>query len=95
MITTIVTGNTNSTSKASVITATAAPRRSQSLDCNWRISGQVATTIMAAQMVAPMKGLSTQNAEMSRPPMHNTPSVMRGRSTRGRSAVTSGTGARE
>ena len=44
-------------------------------------------------MAGPMKGLSTQNAAMSRPPMHNTPSVMRGRSTRGRAAVTSGTGA--
>ena len=42
------------------MTVTAAQRYPPRSRCTWRISGQVATTIIAAQMIAPRKGCRIQ-----------------------------------
>ena len=56
-------GTTNSSSSATVITATASDRRFHSRACSPRMIGQVATTSVAAQMIAGRKG-QTIHSEM-------------------------------
>ena len=55
-----VSGTKNSSSRASVMTVTASPRRPHSIFSALIISGQVVTTIVTAQISDGMKGLSTQ-----------------------------------
>ena len=78
-----VTGTTNSSSSITVITTTAGSLRCHRRACRRSISGQVATTIVVAQMPAPMNGRKTQNAARIKPAMNSTPSVVRARSWRG------------
>ena len=59
-------------SMAAVMTATAKPRRSPRRRSTQRISGQVATTIMTAQIAAGRNGLSTQKLAAIKPPIATT-----------------------
>src|SRR5262245_2624995 len=63
-----------------VITATARLRLPQSRRSSRRSVGQVATTIVVAQMPASRNGLSTQKLRSARPPMVITPRTIRVRS---------------
>ncbi len=64
----------------SVITATASRRLPQSRAWIARITGQVATTTMVAQMMAGRKGRNIQNEAAIRPPMKRIPRVIWARS---------------
>ena len=65
---------------ASVMTVTASQRRPPSRAWRAIIIGQVATTIMAAQTVAPMNGSNIHRLATIMSAMNTTPSVMRVRS---------------
>ena len=73
----IPTGTRTTPSMISVMTATAKPRRAQSRLWIIRISGQVATTIMTAQIAEGRNGVSTQKLAASRPPNETTASKTR------------------
>ena len=79
-VTASTSGTTSTNSMASVMIVTASQRRPPS--CAWRaiIIGQVATTTIAAQTVAPMNGNSTHRLATIMSPMNNTARVMRVRS---------------
>ena len=70
-------GATTMTIIASVITATARPRRPPRRPCTARITGHVATTIMVAQISAGRNGRSTQNVAAINPPIATTASRIR------------------
>src|SRR5215510_9243594 len=55
-----VSGTSKPSSSNTVITATANPRRPHNTDCTRIIRGQVATTIMVAQITAGRNGRNTQ-----------------------------------
>ena len=78
-----VSGSTNSSSRISTIASTARLRRRHSRAWIQSKAGQVATTTIAAQIVAPRKGRRIQSEE----PMSNTrvrtPKVVLARSGRG------------
>ena len=69
-------GTTKSSSRASVITKVASQRRPPTAACTRRISGQVATTTIAAQIAGPMKGRSTHSDAPIRVARDSTPSVV-------------------
>ncbi len=69
-------GSTNTSSITTSMTATASPRLPHSQRCARSISGQVATTIIAAQMRAARNGRRIQNAAVISPPMNSTASVV-------------------
>ena len=75
-------GRTSTSSHAVVMAATASFRRPQSHACSCRIMGHVATTIIAAQMIAPRKGRRIQTVDAISVTMSSTPRVARGRSGR-------------
>ena len=75
-------GRTSTSSHTVVMAATASFRLAQSHPSSRRIMGHVATTIMAAQMIAPRKGRMIQTVDASSVTMSNTPRVARGRSGR-------------
>ena len=76
-------GRTSTSNIAPDIAATAIFRLSQSHDCSRRITGQVATTIIDAQMIAPRKGDRIQIVNAISATMIRTPNVARGRSVGG------------
>ena len=78
--TAVARGATTISTMKSVITATARLRLPQSRRSSRRSAGQVATTIVVAQMPASRNGLSTQKLSSVRPPMVMTPRTIRVRS---------------
>jgi hypothetical protein len=77
-----VTGSTNSSSRISTITVTARLRLPQSLAWNQSSAGHVATTSIAAQIVAPRNGRSVHSDAMISATRVSTPSVYLARSGR-------------
>jgi len=73
-------GTMNSSSSSSVITSTAKLRRPPSRAWNHCSIGQVATTIIVAQIVEPMKGRRIHSEATMSKPIKSTPSVVRTRS---------------
>ena len=78
----IVSGSTNRSSRISTITSTARLRRRQSRASNHSSAGHVATTTMAAQIVAPRNGRRTQSEDPMSRAMLNTLSVILAKSVR-------------
>ena len=72
-----VSGTTNTSSKASIIAVTARARLFQRRASTRRNKGQVATTIIVAQISGARKGRMIQNEAKIRPPMNNTAKVVR------------------
>ena len=73
-------GTKKSSSSASVIAVTASDRRPPRRASMASSTGQVATTIMVAQMIAGRNGLMIHSELTMSPPIKITPSVMRARS---------------
>ena len=72
-----VSGTTNTSSKASIMKVTASARLPHMRRCTRCIRGQVATTIIVAQISGARKGRMIQNEAKIRPPMNNTAKVVR------------------
>ena len=70
-------GSTNTSSIASVITATASERRPQSARSTLSISGHVATTTIVAQITGARNGRRIHSEAMISTPMKSTASVVR------------------
>src|SRR5688500_9048998 len=70
-------GTTSTSSRTTDITVTASQRRPPLRRCAHSIIGQVATTIIVAQMIAPRNGCRIQNEAAISPPMNSTVSTMR------------------
>ena len=81
----VLIASENGTMKASrttrVMSATARDRRPPVIRCTHNNSGQVATTIVVAQISAPRNGRSVQKLPASRSPMKSTRSMIRVTST--------------
>jgi len=69
----MATGTISTKSSSTDIAVTAAQRRPPRWRCIQRISGQVATTIMIAQMIAPRNGCRIQRLAAMSPPVNSTP----------------------
>src|SRR5690349_2546819 len=78
----IDSGTTNASSNVPIIAITAIQRRPQRCACTSSMSGQVATTIIEAQIVAAMNGRRIQKQAAIRPTMKRTANVVRARSAR-------------
>src|SRR5262245_36266987 len=76
-------GTMRTSSRAMVMAATASERRFQSRRWIWRMSGQLATTIVVAQTTAGRNGRRTQNDAAMSPAMKSTARVTRARSDGG------------
>ena len=75
-------GTTNTSSIATVITTTASQRRRPNACSIRSISGQVAMTIIAAQMIGTMNGRMIQSEATISVTMNSTPNVVCARSRR-------------
>jgi hypothetical protein len=75
------TGITMMVRRISAITPTAGPRRPPIRAWSLRNRGQVATTMVTAQMPGPMKGRTTQRLPSSSPLIARIPITVRGRLT--------------
>ena len=79
----MVSGATSRKSIASVMTITASHRRPPAAFWTFSISGQVATTIIVAQIRAPRNGCRIHRLETIISPMNSTTSTMRATSRAG------------
>ena len=70
-------GTTSTSSRTTDITVTASQRRPPAQRCTLISSGQVATTIMIAQMIAPRNGRRIHSEAAISPPITITVSRMR------------------